>query len=91
MSAKSILKKEGRFVGEFGGFLNCSGECKALGVERGLWNLGIRNALKSVLMSRGYDGVKRDPWFFPSPEEYTRVSTKNVVNSNLLNQRTIVA
>ncbi|KAE9402304.1 S-adenosyl-L-methionine-dependent methyltransferase [Gymnopus androsaceus JB14] len=57
-SAKRILKKEGRFVGEMGGFLNC---------------IGTRSALKSVLKSRGYDGIERDPWFFPSPEEYTKL------------------
>ncbi|KAJ4500069.1 S-adenosyl-L-methionine-dependent methyltransferase [Lentinula lateritia] len=55
-SAKRILKKKGRFVGEMGGFLNC---------------IGIRTALKTVLQSKGYDGLERDPWFFPSPEEYS--------------------
>ncbi|KAF9067940.1 S-adenosyl-L-methionine-dependent methyltransferase [Rhodocollybia butyracea] len=57
-SAKKILKKNGRFVGEFGGFLNC---------------VGLRIALTSVLKSRGYDPIERDPWFFPSPEEYTKL------------------
>ncbi|KAJ3803994.1 S-adenosyl-L-methionine-dependent methyltransferase [Lentinula aff. lateritia] len=55
-SAKRILKRKGRFVGEMGGFLNC---------------IGIRTALKTVLKSKGYDGLERDPWFFPSPEEYS--------------------
>ncbi|KAJ3754739.1 S-adenosyl-L-methionine-dependent methyltransferase [Lentinula raphanica] len=58
-SAKKILKSDGgRFVGEMGGFLNC---------------IGVRSALKTVLESRGYDGTERDPWFFPSPEEYSKL------------------
>ncbi|KAJ3766029.1 S-adenosyl-L-methionine-dependent methyltransferase [Lentinula raphanica] len=58
-SAKKILKSDGgRFVGEMGGFLNC---------------IGVRSALKTVLKSRGYDGTERDPWFFPSPEEYSKL------------------
>ncbi|KAJ3963283.1 hypothetical protein EV361DRAFT_231957 [Lentinula raphanica] len=58
-SAKEILKSDGgRFVGEMGGFLNC---------------IGVRSALKTVLKSKGYDGTERDPWFFPSPEEYSKL------------------
>ncbi|KIK64215.1 hypothetical protein GYMLUDRAFT_196071 [Collybiopsis luxurians FD-317 M1] len=58
-SAKKVLKKDGgRFVGELGGFLNC---------------IGIRSALKLVLKNRGYDPIERDPWFFPSPEEYNKL------------------
>ncbi|KAF5391044.1 hypothetical protein D9757_004064 [Collybiopsis confluens] len=58
-SAKKILRKSGgRFVGEMGGFLNC---------------IGIRGALAQVLRSRGCNAIERDPWFFPSPEEYTKL------------------
>ncbi|KAJ3764641.1 S-adenosyl-L-methionine-dependent methyltransferase [Lentinula raphanica] len=58
-SAKKILKSDGgRLVGEMGGFLNCIGVC---------------SALKTVLKSKGYDGTECDPWFFPSPEEYSKL------------------
>ncbi|KAJ3996523.1 S-adenosyl-L-methionine-dependent methyltransferase [Lentinula boryana] len=65
-SAKKILKRNGRFVGEMGGFLNCIGADIYILVFQ-----GIRAALKSVLESKGYDAIERDPWFFPSPEEYS--------------------
>ncbi|KAJ3784626.1 S-adenosyl-L-methionine-dependent methyltransferase [Lentinula aff. detonsa] len=63
-SAKKILKRNGRFVGEMGGFLNCIDISTS-------WFSGIRAALKSVLESKGYNAIERDPWFFPSPEEYS--------------------
>ncbi|KAG9051669.1 hypothetical protein FS837_000057 [Tulasnella sp. UAMH 9824] len=56
-SAKAALKKDGkgRFVGEFGGYLNC---------------VGIRGAIHSVLRRRGYDPERLDPWYFPSTQDY---------------------
>ncbi|KAK7056613.1 hypothetical protein VNI00_002330 [Paramarasmius palmivorus] len=57
-SAKQLLKKSGRFVGEMGGFMNC---------------IGVRSALHLVTKRRGYDSTKLDPWFFPSPEEYSKL------------------
>jgi len=35
--------------------------------------LGIRDSLHAVLRERGMDPVARDPWFFPTPEEYTEL------------------
>ncbi len=52
---QQALRPGGRFVGEFGG-LGC--------VER------IRNALLEALSKRGIDGHSRDPWYFPSDEQY---------------------
>ncbi|KAJ3803668.1 hypothetical protein F5876DRAFT_54250, partial [Lentinula aff. lateritia] len=69
-SAKRILKKKGRFVGEMGGFLNCIASGTYILTDVFLIS-GIRTALKTVLKSKGYDGLERDPWFFPSPEEYS--------------------
>ena len=82
-SAKQVLKQGGRFVGEMGGFMNCIG-------KRGLKQastrdstdemvlvLGIRLALHSVLERRGYEPGFLDPWFFPSTEEYSKVSTSS--------------
>ncbi len=73
-SAKAILK-DGRFVGEIGGFLNCIGK---LSVFWGLGdcvdlNPGICGALKDVLKSKGYDPIVRNRWFFPSVDEYIKV------------------
>jgi len=50
-----ILKGGGLFVAEMGGHGNIA---------------GIRNSLHAALCKRGMDPVVRDPWFFPTPEEY---------------------
>jgi trans-aconitate methyltransferase len=52
------LKPGGRFVGEFGGKGN---------VET------IRRALHGALRKRGIDPWSIDPWYYPSPEEYTQL------------------
>ncbi|CAE6367374.1 unnamed protein product [Rhizoctonia solani] len=57
-AAKHALKPGGRFVGEFGGYLNC---------------VGVRSALHQVLSSRGIEPSKVDPWYFPQPEHYASV------------------
>lgn len=48
----------GRFVGEFGGALNC---------------VGIRSAIWRSLRTRGYDAAALDQWYFPGVEEFTQV------------------
>ncbi|KAG9036757.1 hypothetical protein FRB95_008088 [Tulasnella sp. JGI-2019a] len=62
-SAREALRADGkgRFVGEFGGFLNC---------------MGLRSVLHTILKVRGMDPVKLDPWFFPSAEEYKALLEK---------------
>jgi len=57
-SAKKVLKKDGRFVAEMGGFMNC---------------IGVRSAIHHVLSKRGYDPKVLDPWYFPSVAEYTKL------------------
>ncbi|KAF5382690.1 hypothetical protein D9615_002818 [Tricholomella constricta] len=59
-SAKRVLKPGGRIVAEMGGFMNC---------------IGVRGALYRALRSRGYDPVSRDPWYFPSMEDYVKVGS----------------
>jgi trans-aconitate methyltransferase len=54
----NALKPRGRFVGEFGGEGN---------VET------IRQALHGALRERGIDPLSIDPWYYPSPEEYTEL------------------
>ena len=49
-SARSVLKKGGRFVVEMGGYMN---------------NVGVRNALHQVLRSRGHDPIRVDRGTFP--------------------------
>jgi hypothetical protein len=34
---------------------------------------GVRDALHATLRKRGIDPVARDPWFFPTPDEYTEL------------------
>ncbi|KDN40980.1 hypothetical protein RSAG8_07686, partial [Rhizoctonia solani AG-8 WAC10335] len=57
-SAKHALKPGGRFVGEFGGYLNC---------------VGVRSALHQILKSREIEPSEVDPWYFPRPEHYAKV------------------
>lgn len=57
-AAKSMLKPGGRFVGEFGGFLNC---------------IGVRIAIYQVLRSRGINPANADPMYYPKPECYTKM------------------
>jgi len=57
----SLLKPNGRFVGEFGARGN---------VET------IRAALHAGLRGRGIDPWTIDPWYFPSPTEYSSVLNK---------------
>jgi trans-aconitate methyltransferase len=55
------LKPGGRFVGEFGGKGNVQ---------------TIRAALHSALRKRGIDPWSADPWYYPSPEEYSELLTQ---------------
>ncbi|CEP11515.1 hypothetical protein [Parasitella parasitica] len=57
-----VLKPQGRFVAEFGGFMNC-GE--------------VKTALVHALNKRGIDGNAASPWFFPSAEHYSHLLVEN--------------
>jgi trans-aconitate methyltransferase len=57
----SSLKPAGRFIGEFGGKGN---------VER------IHSALHAVLRRHAIDPTPIDPWYYPSPEEYSKLLSK---------------
>jgi trans-aconitate methyltransferase len=57
----SFLKPAGRFIGEFGGKGN---------VER------IRSALHAGLRRQAIDPTPIDPWYYPSPEEYSELLSK---------------
>ncbi|GAA5795698.1 S-adenosyl-L-methionine-dependent methyltransferase [Helicostylum pulchrum] len=59
---RHVLKPQGRFVAEFGGFMNC-GE--------------IQTGLISALNRRGLNGQSYSPWFFPSAEYYSKLLTEN--------------
>ncbi|GAA6016698.1 hypothetical protein JCM10207_000151 [Rhodosporidiobolus poonsookiae] len=59
--AYGLLKKGGRFAGEFGGALNM---------------VGVRSTLHSVLEEYGVDASTVDPWFFPTPEVYSAMLTR---------------
>ena len=52
------LKRNGRFVGEFGGKGNVA---------------TIRAALHAALRQRGIDPWEVDPWYYPSPEQYAEL------------------
>lgn len=56
---KKVLKPGGRFAAELGGFMNV---------------VGVRSALHQVLRQRGYNPVELDPWYFPTADEYKKVS-----------------
>lgn len=57
----NFLKSGGRYVGEFGG----QGNVKK-----------IRSALHASLRRRAIDPVPIDPWYYPSPEEYSELLSK---------------
>src|ERR1700735_4632596 len=58
-SAKKVLKKDGRFVAEMGGFMNCIGlSCINPCISFRLVyfsDTGVRSAIHHVLSKRGYD------------------------------------
>jgi trans-aconitate methyltransferase len=58
---RNSLKPGGRFVAEFGGKGN---------VE------SIRSVLHDALRRRAIDPIAIDPWYYPSPQEYSRVLSK---------------
>lgn len=55
------LKPGGRFIGEFGGKGN---------VEK------IRSALQETLRRHAIDPAPVDPWYYPSPEEYSKLLSR---------------
>ena len=75
---QQVLKKGGRFAGEMGGFMNCVGLAYfhfAI-LVRILFNsrfTGLTSTIHYVLESRGRDPVLRDPWYFPSVDDYRKV------------------
>lgn len=54
----AVLRPGGRFAAEMGGFMNC---------------LGVRSHLHLALKRRNVDPDRLDPWFFPTPAEYTKL------------------
>ncbi|KAH9973912.1 S-adenosyl-L-methionine-dependent methyltransferase [Russula compacta] len=56
VNVHKILKEGGSLVAEMGGYGNIA---------------GLRNALHAALHKRGIDPVARDPWIFPTPEQYS--------------------
>jgi trans-aconitate methyltransferase len=56
------LKPGGRFVGEFGGYGNVS---------------KIREASIAALNARGLDGEAANPWYFPTPEDYSALLSEH--------------
>ncbi|KAJ3294716.1 hypothetical protein HDU79_010562 [Rhizoclosmatium sp. JEL0117] len=61
---RAVLKSnhQGRFVAEFGGFLNIA---------------SVHAALINGLNKRGFDGRAVSPWYFPSPAEYKLLLEEN--------------
>jgi trans-aconitate methyltransferase len=57
----SCLRPSGRFTGEFGGKGNVA---------------TIRSALHRALQKEGIEPGTVDPWYYPSPEEYSQLLTK---------------
>jgi trans-aconitate methyltransferase len=57
MDVKRVLKPNGRFVAEFGGFGNIA---------------SIRVAMRTAIERFGHDGSKDDVNYYPTPEVYTR-------------------
>ncbi|KAI9443058.1 S-adenosyl-L-methionine-dependent methyltransferase [Lactarius indigo] len=57
-NVRRVLKAGGLFVAEMGGHGNVA---------------DVRNALHDALLKRGIDPVARDPWFFPTPDQYTQL------------------
>ncbi|KWU42778.1 cyclopropane-fatty-acyl-phospholipid synthase [Rhodotorula sp. JG-1b] len=53
-----LLKPGGRFVGEMGGAMNM---------------IGVRSVLHTVLDEHGVDAAAVDPWFFPTPAQYSAI------------------
>ncbi len=41
-----------------------------MAAENTLYGLGVRDALHTALRKRGIDPVARDPWFYPTPDQY---------------------
>jgi len=55
VNVNKILKRGGVFVAEMGGHGNIT---------------SVRDALHGALRKRGLDPLARDPWFFPTPNQY---------------------
>lgn len=41
-----------------------------MAAEHTFYGLGVRDALHAALRKRGIDPVSRDPWFYPTPDQY---------------------
>jgi hypothetical protein len=81
-SVKKCLKSGGRFVAEFGGFANISGEVHVdctlnEFADRHENAVGLRSSIYTVLKARGYNPAELDPWYFPSAETYSERLTSH--------------
>jgi SAM-dependent methyltransferase len=77
-----LLKGGGLFVAEMGGQGNIAGMTTSLDIlispaEHAFYGLGVRDALHTALRKRGIDPVARDPWFYPTPDQYIGFSTSS--------------
>ena len=79
ISVHHLLKEGGLFVAEMGGCGNIAGMNsslyihEAMVVEHRFYVQGVRDALHTALRKRGNDPVARDPWFYPTPDQYMRL------------------
>ncbi|KAG9289470.1 hypothetical protein G9A89_008031 [Geosiphon pyriformis] len=67
---RKCLKPGGLFVGEMGGYGNCQ---------------EIENALIAALNKRGFDGKSFSPWYFPTPESYSKLLIKETFHVKFIN------
>lgn len=76
VNVHQLLKEGGLFVAEMGGKGNVAGMTpspdisEAMAAEYAFYGLGVRDAIHTALRKRGIDPVARDPWFYPTPDEY---------------------
>ena len=74
-----LLKGGGLFVAEMVGHGNIAGMTPSLDIPEATaaeythYGLGVRDALHTALRKRGIDPMARDPWFYPTPDQYTEL------------------
>jgi len=79
---RQVLKPGGIFAAEYGGYRNLGACTLAFGSKQNteiiyLYTVGVRSAVHAALRRRGIDPIAIDPFYFPTPKQYSAILSQN--------------
>jgi SAM-dependent methyltransferase len=84
---RQVLKPGGIFAAEYGGYRNLGTCTPAFWSNHNieiiyLCTVGVRSAVHAALRRRGIDPIAIDPFYFPTPKQYSAILSQNGFHVN---------